>query len=1082
MAMSSVSCNKQRDLHPAEITGYLQLLDAKKTGIDFNNTITESENLNHFLYSQIYNGAGVAIGDINNDGLPDVFFCGNMVSDRLYLNKGDFKFEDITKTSKIAKNSGWSWGVTMADVNADGYLDIYISRNGASLNPNDMINQLYINNKDLTFTESAMTYGLGDAGYSTQAVFFDMDHDGDLDMYQVNQPPDPKLFSRFKIPRSSLKYHTDKLYKNENGVFRDVSKDAGISNALDHGLSVSASDYNNDGWMDLYVTNDYDEPDIMYYNNGDGTFRNVIDQDFKHISKFSMGSDSGDINNDGFMDLMTLDMAAEDHYRSKTNMGSMSSENFEQLVKWGKHYQYMYNTLQINSGLGGFYDIANLVGVAKTDWSWSSLLVDLDNDGLKDILVTNGIKKDFRNNDFLTGAYQKLASGATDIFDLSKEAPSSPLSNYIFRNKGGLEFEKVTKEWGFDNPGFSSGVAYGDLDNDGDLDVVINNMDAPAFVYENKATGNYIKIDFKGPDKNKFGYGSKVVMKYNGKSQVAENTVTRGYFSSVEPGVFFGLGKDTKIDTIEVIWPDGKMTDFHNIEANSTLIAKYSKSKSVEKKPDKAKTLFTKVIPSELGINFTHKENVFDDFARERLLPHKLTQNGPFSAVADINKDGFDDIFIGGASGQSGILYIQNDNGLFNKNTSQPWEQDAISEDMECLFLDVDGDDDLDLFVASGGNELNNGAKPLQDRIYLNNGHGEFKRDTSALPPIYENSQTVEAADIDGDGDLDLFIGTRLIPGKYLYPASSHLLINNHGKFTDVTQKIAPALQNIGMVSDAVFTDIDKDGDKDLIVVGEWMNIVLLENQNGIFTNNSDKWGLEDTTGLWWSITASDVDNDGDDDYIVGNLGKNNKFKATKEHPFKVYANDFDNNGTNDIVLSSFYKDNYVPVRGRECSSQQMPFISEKFKDYNSFASANLVDIYTEPKLESSIEHEVSSFESIVLINNGNQLVPHPLAIYAQVSPIKSTIAEDFDHDGNKDILVVGNHYPTEIETVRYDSGIGIVLLGDGKDNFNALSPTQSGFYVPSDSRSVAIVKGKDKNYILITNNNDSPTVFAYQK
>ena len=1076
-----ISCNEQRNLFPDELTGYLQLLDTEKTGIDFNNSIRESESINHFYYSQIYNGAGVAIGDINNDGLPDVFFCGNMVSDRLYLNKGDFKFENITKSSRIAKNDGWSWGVTMADVNADGYLDIYISRNGESMSPKDRINQLYINNKDLTFTESAMSYGLADVGFSSQAVFFDMDNDGDLDMYQVNQPPDPKLFNRYKISKNRLKFHRDKLYENKNGTYRDVSKDVGISNALAHGLSVSSSDFNNDGWMDLYVTNDYDEPDFMYYNNGDGTFKNVIDEKLKHISKFSMGSDTGDINNDGLIDLMTLDMAAEDHYRSKTNMGSMSSENFNQLVDWGKHYQYMYNTLQINSGRGSFYDVANMVGIAKTDWSWGTLLVDLDNDGLKDVIVTNGIKKDFRNNDFLAESYQKLANGSIDIFGLSKQAPSSPLSNYIFKNKGDLEFEKVTKAWGFDTPGYSSGVAYGDLDNDGDLDIITNNMDAPAFVYENKATGNYLKIDFKGSDKNTFGYGAKVIIHHKGKTQIAENTVTRGYFSSVEPGVFFGLGKDTKIDKVEVIWADGKVTDFQNIKANTTIIAKYSKSKFVKKESDKTKALFTQIAASELGITFAHKENEFNDFAREILLPHKLSQNGPFSAVSDVNEDGLDDIFIGGASGQIGILYVQDENGLFTKNSSQPWEQDKNSEDLGCLFLDVDGDNDMDLYVASGGSEFENNSPLLKDRIYLNNGKGEFNKDSSVLPNIYTSSQCVKASDIDADGDLDLFVGTRLIAGKYLFPASSYILINEEGKYKNATTKTAPYLENIGMVTDAVFTDIDKDGDDDLMVVGEWMQIILLENQNGIFTNSSDKWGLKDTRGLWWSITASDLDNDGDDDYIIGNLGRNNKFKASEKHPFKIYANDFDNNGTNDIVLAKFYKDNYVPVRGKECTSQQMPFISEKFKDYHSFALANIADILTEKKLKSSVAYEVSNFESIILINDGNRLVRKTLGVQAQVSPIKSSIVEDFDNDGNKDIMVIGNHYSTEVETVRYDSGIGTVLMGDGKNNFKAISPTKNGFHVPHDSRSVVLFKGKNKNHILITNNDTIPTLFTYK-
>lgn len=1072
------ACQNQRSLDPVELLGNLQLLPTEKTGIDFNNSIRESEKVNHFYYSQIYNGAGVAIGDLNNDGLSDVFFCGNMVNDRLYLNNGNFQFEDITKKSRAARNPGWSWGVTMADVNADGYLDIYISRNGESMNPEERKNLLYINNGDLTFSESASSFGLADLGFSSQAVFFDMDNDGDLDMYQVNQPPDPRLYSRYKIPKEREKYYSDKLYVNENGKFRDASKQVGLVNTLAHGLSVSASDFNNDGWIDLYVANDYDAPDFMYFNNGNGTFRNVINEELKHISMYSMGTDAGDVNNDGLTDLITLDMAAADNYRSKTNMGSMSAEKFNKMVAQGKHYQYMVNTLQINTGKGSFYDVGSRTGISNTDWSWGALLVDLNNDGWKDVVITNGIKKDIRNSDFLENVKLELAGGSKDFFRMSKQAPSVPLSNYIFRNKGNLEFEKVSKKWGFDTPGFSSGIAYGDLDNDGDLDIITNNIDAPAFVYENKATGNYLKIKFKGSDKNKFGYGAKVIIHYNEKKQIAENTVTRGYFSSVEPGVFFGLGKDTKIDKVEVIWADGKITKFHNIKANTTLIAKYSKSKLVEITRNIKKTLFTQINPIDLGITFDHNENEFNDFDREILLPHKLSQNGPFSAVGDVNGDGLDDLFIGGATNQEGTLYVQQKSGLFSKSISQPWEQDKDSEDLGCLFLDVDGDNDMDLFVASGGSEFENDSPHLKDRIYINNGRGEFKKDSSALPNIYNSSQCVKVSDIDADGDLDLFIGTRLIAGKYPYPASSYMLINENGKYTNSTTKTIPDLTNVGMVTDAVFTDIDNDGDEDLMVVGEWMQIMLFENQKGIFINSSKKWGLENTGGLWWSISASDLDNDGDDDYIVGNLGTNNKFKASKEHPFKVYANDFDNNGTNDVVLAKFYKDGYVPQRGKECTSQQMPYISDKFKDYNSFASSKLADILPKEGLKNAVAYEIENFESIILINKGGQLIRQSLPLMAQNSPIKSSLTADFDKDGNMDIITVGNHYGAEVETTRYDAGIGCVLLGDGNNNFHPMTAIESGLFVPFDSRDITIIKKENKNLIFITNNNDAPSIF----
>ena len=1075
------SCQESnRLLSKDSLTGGFELLLPERTGVDFNNSIKETVNFNHFYYAQIYNGAGVAIGDLNNDGLPEVFFCGNQVSDRLYLNKGEFVFEDITKKSRAAGNIGWSWGVTMADVNSDGYLDIYVSRNGESMNPEDRKNQLYINNQDLTFTESAMAYGLADAGYSTQAVFFDMDNDGDLDMYQVNQPADQKLFLRYSITEENAKFFTHKLYRNDNGKYSDISEKAGISKIYAYGLSVNASDLNNDGWIDLYVANDYDEPDFMYQNNKDGTFTNVINDRLKHISRFSMGSDTGDINNDGLTDIMTLEMAADDHFRSKTNMGSMSTENFNAIVNLGYHYQYMSNTLQLNTGVGTFSDISNLAGVAKTDWSWGGLFVDLDNDGLKDIVISNGVKKDVRNNDYLTIVNNLDENISVDeFFKISKNTPSVPLSNYAYKNKGELQFEKVTKQWGFDEPSFSSGMAYGDLDGDGDLDIVINNMDDFAFVYQNNATGNFLKINLEGSEKNTFGYGAKATIYHNGKMQVSENTVTRGYLSSVEPGLFFGLGNDVEVEKVEVVWPDGKVNVYENVKANKNIIAKYSDAKQNNTKVKNEKPFLAEVNASDIGIDFKHKENSYNDFETEILLPHKLSENGPFSALGDVNGDGFEDLFIGGAAGQSGRLYLQNSSGKFILSSSQPWQTDKDSEDLGVLFLDVDGDNDLDLYVASGGSEFKKASSLLRDRLYINNGEGEFDIDFQAIPSILESSECVKASDIDNDGDLDIFVGTRLVLGQYPFPASSYLLINNKGKFTKASNIIAPDLNNIGMVTDAVFTDIDSDNDEDLMLVGEWMEIIVLENNKGIFSNTSEKYGLQNTRGLWWSITARDLDNDGDDDYIVGNLGLNNKFKATKEHPFKVYANDFDNNGTNDIVLAKFYKDDYVPVRGRECTSQQMPYVADKFKDFNSFASSKLLDILPEDKVKDAVIYEISNFESIILINENGKLIKKVMPIEAQVTPIKSSIVLDVNQDGNNDIIIVGNHYGVEVETTRYDSGFGAVFLGDGNNNFSFMSPFQSGFYVPLDSRDIKQFKQNNhNNAIIVTNNNSAPSIF----
>ncbi|TXD51939.1 VCBS repeat-containing protein [Polaribacter sp. IC063] len=1076
------SCNNsKRDINPKELLGGLQLLASDETGIDFNNSIKESEYLNHYFFGQIYVGSGVAIGDLDNDGLPDVFFGGNQVGDRLYLNKGNFKFDDISKSSKIARSPGWSWGVTMADVNADGYLDIYVSRNGNSLELTKRRNMLFINNKDLTFTESAIAYGLADTGFSSQAVFFDMDNDGDLDMYQVNQPADNKVLLVNKVSPKDYESFKDKIYRNTNNKFEDVSEEVGISRDLGYGLSVNASDFNNDGFIDLYVSNDYAAPDFMYYNNGDGTFRNVTKEKLKHFSQYSMGSDTGDINNDGFIDLVTTDMTPNDHYRSKMNMASMNSDTFQEMVKATDSYQYMTNTLQINTGLGMFSDIANIAGVANTDWSWASLLVDIDNDGFKDLLVTNGIKKDIDNNDYK----KEVSENSKDItykelFKYSQNTPSNPVGNYAFKNNGDFKFTNVSKKWNFNTPSFSNGMAYADLDNDGDLDIVVNNIDGKAFVYKNKATANFLKIKLIGSEKNKFGIGAKVKIYHNKKQQILENTTTRGYFSSVENGLLFGLANDKKVDKIEVLWNNKKVSYLENIDVNQTLEIQYSEAVNKKEESTFSKQLFTKANPENFGLDYKHRENEFDEFKEEVLLPHKLSNNGPFSAVADVNKDGFEDLFIGGSADQEGVLYLQNNQGNFTKSNTQPWVKDKESEDLGALFVDVDNDNDLDLYVTSGGSEFKQGSKLLKDRLYINDGLGNFIKDSKAIPDILESTQTVKSSDIDNDGDLDLFIGVRLISGKYAFPASSYLLINENGVFKKSANSIAPDLENLGMVTDAVFSDIDKDGDHDLLLVGEWMHIKVFENQNGIFKDSSVEFGIsKDSRGFWWSITAEDLDNDGDDDYIIGNLGENNKFKTTKEHPFKVYANDFDNNGTNDVVLAKFYKDNYVPVRGKECTSQQMPYVSEKFKSYHSFASSTLLEILPEEKVKSAVIYEISNFESIILINNKGKLASSPLPIQAQISPIKSSIVKDVNSDGFKDIILVGNHYGVEVETVRYDAGFGAVLIGDGKNNFKYISPSESGFYIPKDTRNIKGIKIRNKESLIITNNNDSLFLFT---
>ena len=760
-------------------------------------------------------------------------------------------------------------------------------------------------------------------------------------------------------------------------------------------------------------------------------------------------------------------------------MASMSTERFNKMVEAGAHYQYMTNTLQINTGLGTFSDISNMTGMAYTDWSWASLIVDLNNDGLKDILVSNGIKKDIDNNDYRNKVVKQSKNATAEIlFKLSQETPSQAISNYAFENLGDYKFQKVVKDWGFDTPSFSNGMAYADLDNDGDLDIISNNIDAPAFVYKNNATGNFLKIKLKGDKQNLFGIGAKAIIYHNGKKQVADNNVTRGFLSSVEHNLFFGLGKDTEVDKIEVYWPNGKMNIFEDISANKVIQADVSDAEFITHSQNGAKPLFENLNPQDFGLDYIHKENEFDDWKEQILLPHRLSQNGPFTTVGDINGDQLDDIFFGGAKGQSGELYIQTNDGKFIKNKSQPWAKDKDSEDLGCLFFDANGDGKKDLYVASGGNEFDLGDKALADRLYINDGVGNFKKSKRALPDINESTQCVKSADIDKDGDLDLFVGNRLIPGKYTFPASSYLLINENGIFKKADKEIAAGLQDIGMVTDAVFTDINNDGNTDLMVVGEWMEIKLFINIDGKFVDRSLDYGLKDSRGIWWSITAGDLDGDGDDDYVLGNLGKNNKFKATEEHPFKVYANDFDDNGTNDVVLAKFYKDDYVPVRGRECTSQQMPYVAEKFGDYHSFASSKLLDILPEDKIEQSVKYEIKGFENIVLMNENNQLVKQKLPNAAQVSPIKSSIIKDVNKDGISDIIIVGNHYGVEVETTRYDAGHGNILLGTKERKFKSIHPKMSGFYCPFDSRNLIEIKVKGKDMLIVSNNNSELELF----
>ena len=1062
-----------------------ELLDASQTGVSFANNIVENEQYNHLMWTHVYTGGGVGTGDINNDGLADIYFAGNIVGDALYLNKGDMKFEEITTIAGIKNDGKWSSGVTFADVNADGFQDIYVCRLGFSMNPNDRRNLLYINNGDNTFTESAKEWGLDDGGFSIQASFFDLDKDGDLDMFLANQPPDPRLVAKYQIdPEADKSKWQDRLFRNlGNGKFMDISRASGVD-GYGYGLNVIASDLNGDNLIDLYVTNDYDAGDFLYINNGDLTFTNTINQSIKHISNFAMGSDVADYNNDELLDIVVVDMASSDHFRSKTNMGSMSPSTFWNYVKEGKHYQYMFNTLQLNNGNGTFSELGQIAGISKTDWSWSTLMADFNNDTYKDIIVTNGIQRDIRNNDFQYKIKKLNEQGQTEfrIMDIVNLVPSTPISNYMYKNNGDLTFSNKTSEWGFDHPGFSHGAAYADLDLDGDIDLVINNNSAPASIYENKQgnRNNYVRFVLKSDNNDIRTLNAQVTVKHDDQTQIQELTVTRGFMSASEQALHFGLGKSNKIDEVQVRWPNGKWSILKDVKINKTHVLDLKDAGSTAPAKIQPKAFF-KEITKESGIDFVHLENEFDDFEREILIPHKQSTHGPHISKGDVNQDGLDDFYVGGAAGTSGFLYLQQQGGQFIKAEKQPWSGDIEKEDLGSVFFDADADGDLDLYIVSGGSEFNPGDKRYLDRFYKNDGKGNFTKSNNAIPAINVSGESVTASDFDSDGDMDLFVGGRLIPGKYPAPADSYLLQNDNGKFTDITDQSAPGLRKLGLVTDAVFSDYDGDSDLDLIVVGEWMKITVFKNNDNRFENVSDELGLENSSGWWWSIEEGDFDNDGDMDYVVGNLGKNTKFKASKEKPFMVYGNDFDENGSNDIVLANYYGDKVVPVRGRQCSSEQMPFVAEKFPTFEGFAKATVETIYPEEGLESAVKYEVKSFKSVFLRNDNGHFEKIPLPIEAQTAPLQDIAVLDFDNDGNLDILGVGNLYGAEVETMRYDAGIGICLLGDGKGGFKPLNVLQSGFFAFEDARSISILKG-DRTTILVGNNNSGMQAFTFEK
>ena len=1054
-----------------------KLANADETNLRFVNNVEETYEENYFNYEFLYNGAGVAVGDLNNDGLPDIYFAGNSVNDKIYLNQGDLTFKDISGTSGIAAYEGWSTGVTMIDINTDGWLDIYVCRSGPSKELSKRTNRLFINNKDNTFTEAAADYGLQRTEHSIQSAFFDYDLDGDLDMYLLNHPPKSLTSKSVKDHMKDIKagkVQTDLFFKNDNGKFVDASKESGLVNfGFRHGIAVG--DINKDGYPDIYISSDFDEPDLMEINQGDGTFKNEIDSYFEHISFNSMGNEMVDMNNDGQLDLFVVDMASDDHYRSKAYMKSMDVDRFRALTSNGYHNQYMFNTLQLNNGNASFSEVAQLSGIAKTDWSWGPLFFDMDQDGFKDLFITNGIKENFLYRDLQKEVQEKNKDNTTNVVleDLLAIVPSDISENVFYKNKDGLSFEQMSGTWAAPSMYNSNGVATADFDNDGDLDFVTNNMGSNASLYisqaANGAGGNHIKLQLKGTGKNPAAIGAKVAVKTASHNQWQELYTTRGYLSSVDPALVFGLGKDTH-PIVTVTWPDGKETTYDNLVINESHVLQYDPTATANTSTQEEVVTNLKAVANS-GLNFKHTEDNFDDYKVQILLPHSQSNVGPCVATADVNQDGIDDLYIGGAAGQAGQLYLGSSNGGYTLKNGGPWRADASKEDTGALFVDVDNDGDLDLYVVSGGAHLEEGHTNYQDRLYTNTGNGTFvKTKASTLPQLAISGQSIAASDVDGDGDQDLFIGGRIIPNKYPYAPKSYLLTNTNGSFT------ASEIAVNQLVSQALFTDYDGDGDDDLMTVGEWSEIQLFDNNGGAFAK-ADVPSLKGTTGLWFGLAQKDIDGDGDLDYFAGNLGLNAKFKAGKGKEFHIFCDDFDGNGTYDVVLSNTYKGNLVPARGRECSSQQMPFITDKFQDYRSFASATLEDIYGD-QLDTALHYKADRLDSVFLENMGDgSFSIQSLPLNVQLSPINGFAFTDLNSDGQDEVILTGNLYNVEVETERYDAFKGAVLSYT-TTGFKTLSPSETGFLTAGDTRTVHVLKTKDSENILVARNNSGVMIF----
>ena len=1103
-----ISCHQKKTL--------FKLISSDHSGIHFNNKIVENDSLNPFDVTNIYNGGGVGIGDFNNDGLQDIYFTGNVVSNKLYLNKGKLKFEDITKEAGVDGGGRWCRGVSVVDINNDGWMDIYVC---VSMNkdPQKRQNLLYINqgldkNGVPVFKEMAAEYGLNDTTYSTMATFFDYDNDGDLDMYLVVNDIiptiNPSVFHP-KITDGSFP-STGRLYRNDwdpvlkHPVFTDVTKQAGVT-IEGYGHSVTIADFNRDGWKDIFVTNDFNSNDLLYINNHDGTFTDKASTYFKHTSANGMGQDVIDINNDGLSDVVELDMNPEDNYRKKMMMGSNNYQMYLNSDLFGYQYQYVRNTLQLNQGprvnsndsIGDpiFSDIGFYSGISQTDWSWCPLVTDFDNDGFRDIVITNGFPRDITDHDF-TSFRQESGSIASKEYILA-QIPTVKLHNYAFHNNGNLTFSDVTNSWGLSTPTFSNGAAYADLDNDGDMDMIVNNINDEASVYENtsmnsaKNNPHYLAVKLNGDSSNLNGLGAWIELHYGGKQQAYEQTPYRGYLSTMQIEPHFGLGNVSIIDSLIVKWPDGKQQILQHVSTNQTITINKKDAHELYSwaLPAVDKNALFKEVTDSANIHYVDNAKDIIDFNIQGLLPHKFSEYGPSLAVGDVDGNGLDDIVTGGSSNHSAQLFLQQPNGKFIQKSLLKGKDTLtkISADEGILLFDADGDGDLDLYITSGGFKNKHDTPAYQDKLFINDGKGNFTEDSTALPQNFTSKFCVRAIDYDKDGDLDLFVSGRVDPGNYPKPVSSFIFRNDskngHIKFTDVTDSVAPALKNIGLVCDALFTDFDNDGWDDLILVGEWMPVTFLKNDKGVFKDVTPSSGISNNIGWWNTIVSGDFNNDGKMDYIVGNLGLNSFYKASDQYPVKVIAKDFDNNGAYDVLLSLFLPASQTdtekkefPAESRDDILKQMPAVRKKFENYKSFANATMDSLLTKQQRTGGLQLHANYFSSAFLRNDGNgKFTMTALPAQAQLSVLNGMSVDDYDGDGNPDVVINGNDFGTEVTVGRYDALNGLVLKGDGKGNFKSLSILQSGIYIPGNGKALVTLRSSKGKYLMAASQNKGP-------